>query len=152
MNDASLGWVFSPRYSPDGTKIAFAWSRQKDYGLWMMNTRDSSQKLVYGSSVPVPIGWSADGAWVYALEGKRAAYRGTATYLGETLTEAKVLKISESGVATTLFALPFGEVGGVAVTPDGRRFICAVYSSRSDVWIVENFDASEDAGRAPHVG
>ena len=143
LTDASLGWVFSPRYSPDGTKIAFAWSRQKDYGLWIMNTRDSSQKLVYGSSVPTPIGWSADGAWIYALEGKRATYRGTVTYLGETLTEAKVLKVSESGAATTLFALPFAEVGGVAVTPDGRRLICAVYSSRSDVWIVENFDASE---------
>ena len=28
------------------------------------------------------------------------------------------------------------------------RFICAVYSLRSDVWIVENFDASEDDRKA----
>jgi hypothetical protein len=26
------------------------------------------------------------------------------------------------------------------MTADGRRFVCAVYSSRSDVWVVDHFD------------
>jgi hypothetical protein len=38
--------------------------------------------------------------------------------------------------------LPFEEVGGVSITPDGRTVVCAVYSSRSDVWMVEHFDAA----------
>jgi hypothetical protein len=38
--------------------------------------------------------------------------------------------------------LPFAEVGGVAMFPDARRFVASVYTSRSDVWIVDNFDAS----------
>ena len=44
------------------------------------------------------------------------------------------------GSPETLFELPFEEIGSVAVLPDGRRFVCTVYSSRSDVWVVENFD------------
>jgi hypothetical protein len=26
--------------------------------------------------------------------------------------------------------------------PDGRRFVVSVYSSRSDVWVVDNFDVT----------
>jgi len=33
------------------------------------------------------------------------------------------------------------------MTADGRRFVYTSYSSRSDVWIVDNFDHSE--GRSP---
>ena len=146
MTDASLGWVFSPRYSPDGAKDRFLWSRQKDSGLWVMGHQGFEPETRLPKSAPPPIGWSADGAWVYALEGKRAAYRGTAAYLGETLTE-EGLKISESGAATTLFALPFGEVGGVAVTPDGPEYHLRLLVTVRRVDFVENFDASEDAGR-----
>jgi hypothetical protein len=31
--------------------------------------------------------------------------------------------------------------------PDGRRFVCTVYFSRADVWIVEDFDASVSPAR-----
>ena len=143
--DASLGWIFSPVYSPGGAKLAFAWSRPKDYGLWVTDTSTSSRRLVYGASIPTPIGWSADGAWIYAVEGKRAAYRGLSTYLGETLTQVKVMKISDTGSVARVVPLPFEEVGGIALRPDGRGVICAVYSSRSDVWVVENFDTAPPA-------
>ena len=140
MSDASIGWVFSPHYSPDGTKVVFGWSRQPGFGLWLRNTRDSRQRLIYGASIPTVIGWSADGTSVYAYEGERAAYRGLSTPSGETITHAKILTVSESGTASVLFTLPFEEVGGFAMTPDGTSLICAVYSSRSDVWIVQDFD------------
>jgi hypothetical protein len=42
----------------------------------------------------------------------------------------------------TVLNLPFDEVGGVAMFPDARRFLVSVYSSRSDVWVVEDFDAA----------
>ena len=139
MSDASIGWVFSPVYSPDGTKVVFGWSRPREFGLWI-KTRDSTQRLVYGASIPTVIGWSADGASFYAYEGERAAYRGLSTLTGETTTRVRILKVSESGTARVLFALPFAEVGGITITPDGSSLICAVYSSRSDVWIVRDFD------------
>jgi hypothetical protein len=36
--------------------------------------------------------------------------------------------------------LPFDEVGSIAMFPDGRRFVASVYSSRSDVRVVDDFD------------
>jgi hypothetical protein len=32
------------------------------------------------------------------------------------------------------------------MAPGGRRFLATVYSSRSDVWIVDNFDSSPEPG------
>jgi Tol biopolymer transport system component len=140
MSDTSLGWVFSPIVSPDGTRIVFAWSRRSGYGLWVRDTRDASERLLYGASIPTPIGWSPDGRSIYAYEGERAASRGLPAPSGETSTRVKVVQVSETGRATILFTLPFDEVGGITITPDGRHLICTVYSSRSDVWMVEHFD------------
>jgi len=139
--DASRGWVFSPTYAPDGARIAVAWSRGSDSGLWVIDTRESSPRRVYDRPL-MPIGWSADGKDIYAVDGTRAAYRGLATYLGETLTKAQILKISADGSAKVVFDLPFPEVGGIAMVRSGERFeiVCAVYTSRSDVWIVDDFD------------
>jgi len=139
--DASHGWLFLPTYSPDGTRIAVAWSRPSDPGLWVIDTRDSSQRRIFDRPL-MPIGWSADGTAIYAVEGTRAAYRGLATYLGETLTKAQILKISIDGTARIVADLPFQEVGGIAMVPNGQRLeiVCAVYTSRSDVWIVDDFD------------
>jgi hypothetical protein len=55
------------------------------------------------------------------------------------------------GQPETILSLPFEEIGSVAMFPDGRRFVASVYSSRSDVWLVENFDVTNPtrvAGRA----
>ena len=62
----------------------------------------------------------------------------------ETLTEAKILMIPvNGGQPKTIASLP-SEIGGVSMTPDGRRFVYTVYSSRSDVWVVDNFDVSPE--------
>jgi Tol biopolymer transport system component/DNA-binding winged helix-turn-helix (wHTH) protein len=140
MADASAGWIFSPVLSPDRTRVAFGWSRPSGFGLWIRNVADASERLIYGQSIPTVIGWSADGQRVYAYEGDRVAYRGLTTLLGETTTHVRVIEVSQSGKATTLVTLPFSEVGGIAMTPDGTQVICSVYSSRSDVWTVEGFD------------
>jgi Tol biopolymer transport system component len=89
----------------------------------------------------VPIGWSADGRSIYLVEGKPSTGRDLALSLGETLTEAKILMVPvDGGEVTTVASLPFEEIGSVSMTPDGRRFVFTVYSSRSDVWVVDNFD------------
>ena len=90
-----------------------------------------------------PIGWSTDGRHIYVLEGRNAIYRGPVlSFVGETVTAAKILKVPVGGgAARTVVTLPFDEIGSVSMTPDGRRFVCTVYSSSSDVWIVDDFDA-----------
>jgi hypothetical protein len=103
----------------------------------------SATASLHGPSFALPIGWSSDGEWIYAYEGKRAAARGVTTYLEETTTETKVLRVPRGGgPAQNMLDLPFEEVGGVTITPDGRKVVAAVYSSRSDVWIVDNFGAA----------
>ena len=146
IGDSSVGWAASAEYSPDGKKIAVSWNRRPGPGLWLIDSESSRERLVYAAdspsqSMPFPIGWSPDGRFIIAVDGKRAAYRGITASFEETLTEAKILRVPvDGGELEALLTLPFEEVGSVAMFPDGRRFVATVYSSRSDVWIVDDFD------------
>jgi Tol biopolymer transport system component/DNA-binding winged helix-turn-helix (wHTH) protein len=148
IKDSSVGWNGWAEYSPDGKKIAVSWNRRPIPGLWLIDSEDSRETLIYGApqpsqSMPFPIGWSSDGRFIIAVDGKRAAYRGITASFEETITEAKIFRVAVNGGATeTLLPLPFDEVGSVAMFPDGRRFVASVYSSRSDVWVVDNFDVT----------
>jgi Tol biopolymer transport system component len=80
------------------------------------------------------------------VEGKNSTGRDLALRLGETTAEAKILMVPvDGGEVTTVASVPFEEIGGVSMTPDGRRFVFTVYSSRSDVWVVDNFDVPSGA-------
>ncbi len=146
VKDPSVGWVSSSAYSPDGKKLAVSWNRKPSRGLWVIDSLDSSETLVRGVSNPsenalMPIGWSLDGRFIYAWDGKRAAYRGISVPFELTVTDARIFKVSVAdGHVEPILTLPFDEVGTVTAFPDGRRFLCTVYTARSDIWIVENFD------------
>jgi Tol biopolymer transport system component len=154
VRDRSVGWIFWPVYSPDGEKIAAHWNRPRDRppnrGIYVIDVKDRRERLLFrtsaagtaGDSVR-PVGWSADSRWIYVLEGKVLNLRGLTSPLGETTTEARILRVAVTGGdVETVMALPFEEIGGVSVMPDGRRLVCAVYYSRSDVWVVDDFDPS----------
>jgi Tol biopolymer transport system component len=157
VEDGSVGWSASAEYSPDGKKIAVSWNRRPTRGVWVIDPTDSRETLVYGArdpsdSVPFPIGWSPDGRFILASDGRRAAYRGVTAPFEETLTDAKILRVPvDGGPPETLLLLPFDEVGSIAMFPDGRRFVVSVYSSRSDVWIVDNFDVTRPSTTAARV-
>lgn len=146
IKDASVGWSSMAEYSPDGKRIAVSWNRRPTRGVWLIDSEDSRETLVLGQRVPSdpspwPIGWSPDGQFILGYEGKRAAYRGITASFEETITEARIFRVPvKGGPPETLVTLPFDEVGGIAMFPDGRRFVASVYSSRSDVWAVDNFD------------
>jgi Tol biopolymer transport system component/DNA-binding winged helix-turn-helix (wHTH) protein len=135
------GWVFSPVVSPDGRTVAVSWSGR---GIWTLDTRTGQKTKLLDAEKAAgasPLAWSRDGQRLYLITGQRAAYRGLAVKLGETTKDTRVLSVAAAGgPVTTVAVLPFSEVGGVAMTPDGRRLVCAVYTARSDVWIVDHFD------------
>jgi Tol biopolymer transport system component len=146
-NNGSPGWMFSPVYSPDGWKVAVQWNRPPNRGLWVIDTRNNQETLLSRTSARsvLPVAWSANGRSLYVLEGKPSTYRGPTLPLGETVTDAKILMVSvNGGRVKTLASLPFEEIGGVSMTPDGRRFVFTVYTSRSDVWVVDNFDVARE--------
>ena len=107
-----------------------------------LDTIDHSESWIYKSEAAwtAPIGWSPDGGSIYAVEGKTRAARGLTPPLGETLTDARIVRIPLSGDPQTIARLPAQETGGISMTADARRFVYTVYSSRSDVWVVDNFD------------
>ena len=75
----------------------------------------------------MPIEWSADGKWIYAWNREKPL---------------EILKIPASGGRPeTLVTLPFEHIyPGIGMTPDGKRIVCAVVETQSDVWVMENFD------------
>jgi Tol biopolymer transport system component/DNA-binding winged helix-turn-helix (wHTH) protein len=153
--DSTVGWAGSPVYAPDGKSVALFWTRAGRAGLWTLDAETARENELYGTAspseiVPVPIAWSSDGTAVMGLAGKRATNRGVTAPTGETLTEATILRVpTRGGPPSLVVRLPFEEVGGVAISPDGRWIVCSVYESRSDVWVVENFDAMQSL---PHSG
>jgi Tol biopolymer transport system component/DNA-binding winged helix-turn-helix (wHTH) protein len=145
VEEGSRGWMFAPLYSPDSRRVAVFWNRPPDRGIWVIDGRTTDRRhlLVRRSSASslMPIGWSADGAWIYVVEGSAGGARGATSFVSGTLTDATILRVaSKGGAAETVSAIPFAEIGGVSMTPDGRRFVFPVFSSRSDIWIVDDFD------------
>jgi serine/threonine protein kinase/Tol biopolymer transport system component len=130
--DPSLGWVWSkPVSSPDDKKIAFNWNRNGD-GLWIVSVEPYSETLLLrGDSVPV--GWSPDGKYVYAIRRELGRAR-----------EIIRVQVAAPNEVTSVAILP-GDVvdfGGASVSPDGRKIFANVGEEKSDVWLMENFDPS----------
>ena len=159
MKNDTNGFISSADPSPDGKQLVLTWTGRRRGGLWLVNEDGSGERLILqlpnqSEFNPFAIGWSPDGSAVIAYEGRRAVSRGPSVPFGETITAGKVMRVPvRGGAATTLLELPFDEMGGIAMFPDGRRFVVSVYSSRSDVWIVDDFDVTarlEVQGRPLH--
>ena len=146
--DGTPGYLFVPIHSPDSRKIAVSWNRPPTPGIWIIDTIDHTERHLYRPTASArPIGWSRDGSWIYLVESKNGLFRGATSAIGETRTDARVVRVpSNGGAAEVVTALPGDEIGSVTMTPDGRRFIYPVFTSRSDVWVVDDFDVPLSAG------
>jgi len=119
------------------------WARRPTRGIWVIDIPDRHETFVYASSLDVlPIGWSADGSAIYALEGKYLESRDNTLPLGETLTDAKIMRIPLRGDPQMIAAVPSHEIGSMSMTADARKFVYTAYTSRSDVWVVDDFDVA----------
>jgi Tol biopolymer transport system component len=115
----------SPAYSPDAKRVAFQCNCPGGTGVWLATVGDTSRQLLDRSEGALPVGWSADGAWIYALESE----------------QRRIVAIpAQRGAAEILAELPFERISAVDVAPDGQRIVCAVPETQADLWLVENFD------------
>ncbi len=122
--DTAPGFLFSPRFSPDGHRLAASWFRGgDDAGIWVFDLHDSSQAKV----APVqfhPRGWSSDSRYIFG--GSPSIY----------MIDAK-----EVGPRRRLLTNPFRDAQCTSAGPlRPNAFVCAAFEFASDVWIIENFD------------
>jgi serine/threonine protein kinase len=130
VQDDSVGWIFRPRYSPDGKRVAVYWNRKdnrKDQGLWVISLIDNSARVLARGNLQ-PAGWSADASLIYA-------YPGSSNTL--------VAIPASGGNPQSIFTLP-GLIMDASVSPDGCKFGCCVAEEKSDIWLAENFDPDRD--------
>jgi hypothetical protein len=126
VQDDSIGWMFYPKYAPDGKKIAVYWNRRPAVGLWVISLIDHSARMLHAGTL-VPAGWSPDAKLVYARP-----------LNGNTIVSIP----AGGGDLQTVAPLP-GKISDAVVTPDGKRIVTNVGEEKSDVWLVENFDPAD---------
>lgn len=87
---------------------------------------DSSQAIVCSdkqSHIRRVLGCSLDNRWIYATDGDN------------------ILRISATGLPIdTIATIPLESFYWMSMSPDARTLVCSVHESRSDLWLVENFD------------
>lgn len=127
------GWVFSPRYSPDGSRLALYRNRPShgpdsplQRGPMVIDLERGSEATVIDEQLADPVGWSPDGKWVYA----------------HALDGVSLFMVPSTGGQPRVTSLPF-ESDSVSMTPDGR-LVAGVRQVQSDVWLMDGFDADED--------
>jgi serine/threonine protein kinase/Tol biopolymer transport system component len=122
-----VGWMFSPCWSPQGDRLVVNWNRPADgRGLWLIEPGSGSQTYLGVSGHP--LGWSPDGAWIYAVRTRERA--------------GSLFRIpAVGGEVQEWGTLPFtAPASDASVTPDGMRLVISVNEGESDVWVVDNFD------------
>ena len=127
----TLSWVRSPRYSPDGTQIAFY-----SEGIRIYSKRDSTLRQLYPVTTSSErlniLRWSEDGMWIFA--NSYPFYSG--------LNSIQIVKISAiDGEVVPVATMPDGGCEKVDVSPDGA-FIVAVdlCQVESDIYMLEGLD------------
>jgi Tol biopolymer transport system component len=123
FRNTHFDWFFAPTYSPDGKKVAVLWQRRPQLGLSVISLMDDSETFIYGRE-SYPAGWSADGRVIYAYFGK------------------KMMSIpARGGAPRTVFTAPEDITpASASVSADGKKFVYSAAETKSDVWIVDNFD------------
>jgi len=132
------GWVFTPRYSPDGQHVAINRSMQfetKDSGLWIVSMQDSSIMLSTRGEI-FPLAWSSDGQFIYALSRRKDNF--------------DIVRVSkEGGELQPIVQLPDGAVD-VSLDPAAQFIIYSVQHEQSDIWVMENFDPKNELNAPYH--
>jgi Tol biopolymer transport system component len=124
LANSTEGYVFDPRFSPLGDRVAVYWNRPVDQpGLWVLSWPKRAETFlrIWAS----PLGWSPDGQSIYARK----------SALGEIWVVG-----TQTGAARLLASVPAGTIGGGDATPDGKYLVLSVRERKADAWLVENFD------------
>jgi len=122
----SPGWMFLPRYSPDGDKVAVTWNRREGLGLWVVSLIDSSYSMVAPVGLD-PIRWSSDARWIYAWDHRR--------------DDLVVFRVpAAGGDPEPICSAELEGVEQVELSPDATTIYYTTRTATQDIWLVEDFD------------
>ena len=130
IENESVGWVFTPRFSPNGQKLALSWTRKSFIAQYIISLVDSSQTLLKKGNIDA-IGWSKDGKWIYAIDHTQAITK-------ISTDDGKTVRLPELPFKDKLPPLQDGIY--VDMTSDENQFIFSVPEEHRDIWIVKDFD------------
>jgi Tol biopolymer transport system component len=136
VKDDSAGFVFQPRFSPRGDQVAVYWNRRGNdpTGMWLLSWPGREERRLTAEMLG-PIGWSADGEWIYA-----APPTGRAIFRVSTRT-GKTERVGQFPVGNF-------ESDACDLTPDRSAIICSLIEQKNDAWLMENFDPEIPTSRA----
>jgi len=121
----SVGWMFRPRFSPDSKQIAVHWNRHPKLGIWLISLEDSSH-VILKTGFFYPMVWSSDGKWIYYYDYYKPA---------------EILMIPAIGGESKRYVtIPIENIGEIIIHSDGKKIVCTVHETQSDIWLMENFD------------
>jgi serine/threonine protein kinase/Tol biopolymer transport system component len=120
----SVGWMFSPAWSPDGKHVAVVWNRS-EAGTWVVSTTDTSQIWLTSIGSFFAHKWSGDGSALLLAEESPPRITRVGFPRGDT---------------TTVLRIPSESVLDVDFTPDLERVVYVEGETNTDVWLLENFD------------
>ena len=124
--DTSLGFVASPRQSPDGKSIAFYWGRTQDRGVWLAPLDGTPARLLFAGPLLEPMRWSADGSRLFVAQRGRS---GDAPLIS-------VLTLATRQLQPVLMLDPGDLVEDIS--RDGRTVLFSHLDSQADVWLLNN--------------
>lgn len=131
--EEEIGWPFNPICGPDGEHVAFFWNRPPSRGLWTLSLRTGEARLLEGG-FHSPVAWSGDGEWIYAVDLK-IPNRTTWFRVRYPQGGAEIIAELDHGVLTRRT---------MASSIDGSTLMLGLRDVRTNVWLVEDFEAQQD--------
>jgi Tol biopolymer transport system component len=124
LDDESVGWLFGPRSSPDGSTVAVFWNRRGGSGVWLFPWTTPGAARLALEALAWPLRWSADGQTLFLYRHAPAS---------------EILALPTRGGSPKLLRSLAGQRVALvpAVTPDGRRVVYSAHAIHSDVWMVD---------------
>jgi Tol biopolymer transport system component/tRNA A-37 threonylcarbamoyl transferase component Bud32 len=114
-----------PDWSPDGRWVAFASTRDRGWGLWLIPAAGGEPERLTEREGRTPR-WSTDGEQIY--------------FLGQGESKDTVWALSLAGREVrpvTAFTGRLGELGGSGLATDGRFIYFTWQESRGDIWVAD---------------
>jgi serine/threonine-protein kinase len=133
VTNDSVGWMFNPVPSPDRRHVAVSWNRPPNPGVYVISVADGSQTRVgKPDDWAWPLGWSADGAFVYV----------------EDEADNRIRRVPlEGGPGVVIARNPFTIDNPFRVADCASReeagilsMTCFVEDAVRDAWAITNFD------------